>query len=156
GCLSLTSRARSSRRAHSVVGFRLLAMVATVVPHDPAPSTVTFTAERYHPGFGRRPTGGRVPRRPYPYAARRGGSGALRLAAEGPRKGSNMRIGDIAAAIGKGLVAGAAGTVVMTGSQMLAQGLLGEESSDAPVQAVEKVAGVEPKGEKEKERVNYA
>ena len=67
-----------------------------------------------------------------------------------------MRIGDIAAAIGKGLVAGAAGTVVMTGSQMLAQGLLGEESSDAPVQAVEKVAGVEPKGEKEKERVNYA
>ena len=53
-------------------------------------------------------------------------------------------------------MAGAAGTVVMTGSQMLAQKLLGEDASDAPVEAVEKVVGVEPKGEKEKERVNYA
>src|SRR6202008_2279644 len=40
-CFSLTAVARSGLRAHSVVGLRPALSAATVVPHDPAPSTVT-------------------------------------------------------------------------------------------------------------------
>ena len=58
-----------------------------------------------------------------------------------------MKIGDVASAIGKGLVAGAAGMVAITVSQMLAQKLVGQEFSTAPAEATEKVLGVEPKGE---------
>ena len=65
-----------------------------------------------------------------------------------------MKSGDIASAIGKGLIAGAVGTVAITASQMLAQRFLGQEPSDTPAAAAEKVVGVEPKGEKEKNRLN--
>jgi hypothetical protein len=65
-----------------------------------------------------------------------------------------MRIGDLASAIGKGLVAGAIGTVAITASQLLAQRFLGQEESSAPAEAVEKVVGIEPKGEPEKKRLN--
>jgi hypothetical protein len=65
-----------------------------------------------------------------------------------------MKIGDVTSAIGKGLVAGAIGTLAITTSQLLAQKFLGQEQSDAPAQAAEKVIGVEPKGEKEKGRLN--
>ena len=65
-----------------------------------------------------------------------------------------MKIGDVASAIGKGLVAGAAGTVAVTASQMLAQKLVGQEPSTAPAEATEKVLGVEPKGEQEEQRLN--
>src|SRR5437763_13233246 len=39
-------------------------------------------------------------------------------------------------------------------SQMLAHKLLGEEQSDTPARAAEKVVGFEPKGEAEKNRLN--
>src|SRR5437773_2276464 len=65
-----------------------------------------------------------------------------------------MKVGDIASAVGKGLVAGAVGTLAITSSQLLAQRLLGEEPSDAPAAAMEKVVGIEPKGEREKGRLN--
>jgi hypothetical protein len=65
-----------------------------------------------------------------------------------------MKIGDIAAAVGKGLVAGAVGTAAITGSTMLAQRLAGQERSSAPADATEKVLGIEPKGEAEKERLS--
>ena len=45
------------------------------------------------------------------------------------------KAGDLASAIGKGLVAGAAGTVAITASQLLAQRVLGQEESSAPADA---------------------
>jgi 3'(2'), 5'-bisphosphate nucleotidase len=47
-------------RAHSVVGLRADTRLATVVPHEPAPSTVTFIATTVVPTVGARP-GGRTP-----------------------------------------------------------------------------------------------
>jgi hypothetical protein len=64
-----------------------------------------------------------------------------------------MKVGDVASALGKGLVAGAIGTVAMTLSQRLAQRLVGQEPSSTPAKAVEKVVGVEPKGQQEEERL---
>jgi hypothetical protein len=58
-----------------------------------------------------------------------------------------MRPGDMAHAIGKGLVAGAAGTVAITASRMLAQQLLHQEMPTAAAEAAEKLVGVEPKDE---------
>ncbi len=64
-----------------------------------------------------------------------------------------MRTGDAAQAIGKGLVAGAVGTVAITASRMLAQKLLHEEMPTAAAEAAEKLVGVEPKDEKGKLRL---
>ncbi|HEY7607501.1 MAG TPA: hypothetical protein VID07_12115 [Actinomycetes bacterium] len=64
-----------------------------------------------------------------------------------------MKPGDIAAAAGKGLAAGAVGTIAITASQLLAQKLAGQEASSAPAEAVEKLVGVEPKGEHEEQRL---
>jgi hypothetical protein len=63
-------------------------------------------------------------------------------------------IGALAGAIGKGLVAGAVGTAAITASQLIVMKLRGGEPSDAPVQAAEKVLGVEPATEEEQEKVN--
>jgi hypothetical protein len=66
-----------------------------------------------------------------------------------------MSIGTLAAAVGKGLFAGAAGTAVMTAAQMTVMKLQdGGSSSDAPLQAAEKVVGVEPVDEEQEERIN--
>lgn len=65
-----------------------------------------------------------------------------------------MTIGTIAGAIGKGLVAGAVGTVAMTVSSMIEMKARGREQSTAPAKAAEKVLGVEPKGEEEEQRLN--
>lgn len=65
-----------------------------------------------------------------------------------------MAMGRIAGAIGKGLVAGTAGTVAMTMSSMLEMKARGREQSTAPAQAAEKVLGVEPTGEREEQRLN--
>ncbi|AVR46261.1 hypothetical protein C7S20_13870 [Christiangramia fulva] len=58
-------------------------------------------------------------------------------------------------AIGKGLIAGFAGTVAITISQMIEMKITGRQMSDAPVKVGGKVLGVEPKGkakvEQEKE-----
>jgi len=63
-----------------------------------------------------------------------------------------MRTGDVAAAVGKGIVAGIAGTAAMTLSSTIEMKLRGRDPSSAPADAAAKVLGVEPKGDKEKAR----
>ena len=59
-------------------------------------------------------------------------------------------LGAIGAAIGKGLIAGAAGTAAITLSQMIEMKITGRSPSDAPAEAVEKALDIEPKpGNKE-------
>lgn len=58
-----------------------------------------------------------------------------------------MKLGDIAAAVGKGLFAGAAGTAAMTVSSTIEMKLRRRDASTAPAQAAAKVLGVEPKDE---------
>jgi hypothetical protein len=65
-----------------------------------------------------------------------------------------MKIGDIASAVGKGLVAGAVGTVAITATTVLANKLKSAEPSTVPAEAGEKVLGVEPKGQQEEQRLN--
>jgi hypothetical protein len=63
-----------------------------------------------------------------------------------------MKLGDVAAAVGKGLFAGAAGTAAMTVSSTMEMKLRGRPPSSAPATAAAKVLGVEPKGQKEEAR----
>ncbi|MDP9479106.1 MAG: hypothetical protein M3R38_26070 [Actinomycetota bacterium] len=63
-----------------------------------------------------------------------------------------MRIGDVAAAFGKGLFAGAAGTAAMTVSSTLEMKLRGRGASSAPADAASKVLGVEPVDEEAQAR----
>lgn len=63
-----------------------------------------------------------------------------------------MTLGNIAAAVGKGLVAGAVGTAAMTVSSTVEMKLRGRKGSSAPAQAAGKVLGVEPVGETEEQR----
>ncbi len=58
-----------------------------------------------------------------------------------------MAPGDIAAALGKGLVAGVAGTAAMTVSSTLEAKLRDRGSSSAPADAAGKVLGVQPRDE---------
>ena len=60
-----------------------------------------------------------------------------------------MKLGDVAAGVGKGLFAGVAGTAAMTFSSTLEMKIRGRQASSAPAQAVGKVLGVEPTGEAE-------
>ena len=63
-----------------------------------------------------------------------------------------MKLRDVAAAVGKGLFAGAAGTAAMTLSSTIEMRLRRRPASSAPADAAAKVLGVEPKGEKEEAR----
>ncbi|HJT37365.1 MAG TPA: hypothetical protein VJ818_02980 [Actinomycetota bacterium] len=63
-----------------------------------------------------------------------------------------MNAGRTASAIGKGLVAGFAGTAAMTLSSTIEARMRGRKGSDAPAQAASKVLGVSPVGEEEKKR----
>ena len=63
-----------------------------------------------------------------------------------------MKLGDVAAAVGKGLFAGVAGTVAMTASSTIEMKLRGRPGSSAPATAAAKVLGVEPKGQSEEAR----
>jgi hypothetical protein len=63
-----------------------------------------------------------------------------------------MGIGILAEAIGKGIIAGIAGTAVMTVSSTIEMKLRGRQASEAPAKVAGKVLGVEPKGEQEKQR----
>jgi len=63
-----------------------------------------------------------------------------------------MRTGDVAGAVGRGLVAGVAGTALMTLSSTIEMKFQSREASSAPADAAAKVLGVEPKGEAEKAR----
>jgi len=58
-----------------------------------------------------------------------------------------VNLGDTAAAVGKGLVAGAAGTVAMTVSSTLEAKLRERGSSSAPADAAGKVLGVQSRDE---------
>lgn len=62
------------------------------------------------------------------------------------------RIGSLAGSIGRGLFAGAFGTVVMTASSTMEMKLRGREGSSAPADAAAKVLGVEPTDDDSKER----
>ena len=63
-----------------------------------------------------------------------------------------MKLGDVAAAVGKGLFAGVAGTVAMTASSTIEMKLRGRPASSAPATAAAKVLGVEHKGQGEEAR----
>jgi len=54
-----------------------------------------------------------------------------------------MRVGDVAGAMGKGLVAGVAGTALMTLASTIEMKVQGREPSSAPADAAAKVLGVE-------------
>lgn len=63
-----------------------------------------------------------------------------------------MAIGDVAGAIGRGLVAGMVGTAAMTLSSTLEMKLRGREASSAPADAATKVLGIEPRTDDDKAR----
>ncbi|CAN5857918.1 hypothetical protein BH23ACT8_BH23ACT8_21280 [soil metagenome] len=54
-----------------------------------------------------------------------------------------MRTGDLAAALGKGLVAGLVGTAAMTASSTIEARLRGREGSSAPADATAKLLGID-------------
>lgn len=63
-----------------------------------------------------------------------------------------MRLASAAESVGKGLLAGVAGTAAMTVSSTLEAKLRGRGSSTAPADAAAKVLGVKPVGDKEEAR----
>jgi hypothetical protein len=63
-----------------------------------------------------------------------------------------MTAGSVAAAVGRGLFAGLAGTAIMTVSSTVEMMLRERESSAAPAEAVSKVLGLEFKSDEDKER----
>ena len=63
-----------------------------------------------------------------------------------------MRTGDVAGAMGRGLVAGVAGTALMTVASTIEMKVQGREASTAPADAAAKVLGVEPTGDDEQAR----
>ncbi|MXV50721.1 hypothetical protein GS399_07020 [Pedobacter sp. HMF7647] len=63
-------------------------------------------------------------------------------------------LADLGTAIGVGLLAGLAGTVAMTVSQIIEAQITKREKSDTPVKAVSKVLDVKPTSEEEKSKVN--
>lgn len=65
-----------------------------------------------------------------------------------------MDIGEIAAAVGKGLLAGLAGTAVMTVSSTLEAKLSGRGASSTPADAVQAALGVEPTSDTAAQRLN--
>lgn len=62
------------------------------------------------------------------------------------------RLGHFAAAIGKGLFAGAFGTAVITASSTAEMKLRGRSASNAPAEAAGIVLGVQPRSDEGKER----
>jgi hypothetical protein len=65
-----------------------------------------------------------------------------------------VRPGDVASALGKGVVAGAVGTAVLTAAQRIEMALSGREESSAPAEAVEKVLDLEPGSERAEARLS--
>ncbi|MDQ6890513.1 MAG: hypothetical protein M3Z56_09600 [Bacteroidota bacterium] len=68
-------------------------------------------------------------------------------------------LGALGAAIGKGLIAGLAGTIAMTVSQMIEMRITGRKQSNAPVKAVKKVLHIQPdkgKAEDFSNEIHYA
>jgi hypothetical protein len=65
-----------------------------------------------------------------------------------------MRIGRIAAAAGKGAVAGAAGTAAITASQLIESRVRDREPSTAAAEAVEHVLEIDPRHGKAEQKLN--
>lgn len=63
-----------------------------------------------------------------------------------------MRTNDVAADVGRGLIAGLVGTAAMTVSSTVEAKLRGRGTSTAPADAAGVVLGVEPRGERERRR----
>ena len=63
-----------------------------------------------------------------------------------------MKLGEIAASVGKGLFAGVTGTDAMTVSSTPEMKIRDRQASDAPAEAAGKVLGVEPTGDSEQAR----
>jgi hypothetical protein len=63
-----------------------------------------------------------------------------------------VKLGNVAAAFGKGIFAGVAGTAAMTLSSTIEMKVRGRPASSTPAQAAAKVLGVEPVDEKAKAR----
>lgn len=61
-------------------------------------------------------------------------------------------IGNVGSAIGKGLIAGAAGTLAITISQMIEMKITGRQPSMAPADAASKVLEIKPETEEDKEQ----
>ncbi|WP_342645077.1 hypothetical protein [Mucilaginibacter sp. CSA2-8R] len=62
--------------------------------------------------------------------------------------------GELAGAIGKGLLAGLAGTAAITLSQMIEMKITKREASDAPVKVASEVTGAAPANDNQKEKLN--
>lgn len=67
-------------------------------------------------------------------------------------KNNHSTTGKIAFALGKGIIAGLAGTVAITIAQLIEMKITGREGSDAPAKAVNKVLDVEATDKEHKEQ----
>jgi hypothetical protein len=65
-----------------------------------------------------------------------------------------MTTSQLAAEVGKGLLAGLIGTAVMTISSTIEMKLRQREASEAPVEAVSKVTGIEPDSERSRKQMS--
>jgi hypothetical protein len=70
----------------------------------------------------------------------------------GPMPGGHVGLGQVGAALGKGLLAGIAGTAAMTVSSTIEAKVRDRGSSSAPAEAAAKVLGVKPDGEEGEKR----
>lgn len=68
-------------------------------------------------------------------------------------KNDHSVAGKIAMALGKGIIAGLAGTVAISIAQMIEMKITGREGSDAPAEAVNKVLNVDASDEAHKEQL---
>ena len=66
----------------------------------------------------------------------------------------NNALGELASAVGKGLLAGLAGTVAITVSQMIEMKITGREPSEAPIKVASEITGIVPANDSEKEKVS--
>ncbi|GAA4913075.1 hypothetical protein [Mucilaginibacter defluvii] len=66
----------------------------------------------------------------------------------------NNMLGELGGAIGKGILAGLAGTAAITISQMIEMKINKREPSDAPIKVVQETADVAPVSEEQKEKVS--
>lgn len=78
------------------------------------------------------------------------------LLARRRRRAPLARVGDVAGAFGRGLLAGAAGTAAMTASSAIETKARGRHASSAPAEAVESAFGVKPADERSRRRLSTA
>jgi hypothetical protein len=64
-------------------------------------------------------------------------------------------LGNLAAAVGRGLVAGMAGVAAMNVATTVEMRLTGREPSTVPAEALKAVVGIEPRDERAEQRLNW-